>query len=157
MTRRNQLIVGGAIIAAAVAVSAYLWHNREQPVTDNPASQAQSAPSASSSSSNSTNMDPQIAGQIRDAYQKNLADNAPPGMLDLMQGDKKGSKSSDGSLPPLPDPVPVVIPAGHQSTALPPLPGESGTKAKEPAKENTSKETEPKEPLKLPPLDLPNK
>jgi len=152
---------GGAFIVAAVAGSAFLWMNREKPPTDEPAPQAQSGQPAKSSSSTPSSMDPHVAGQIRDAYQKNLADNAPPGMIDLMQGGKGSSTRTDG-LPPLPDPF--VVPAGHQTSSgsgslpdLPPLPGETGSKSKPTTTEKPAKETAPKDLPPLPPLSLPSK
>jgi len=149
MTRKTQLIVGGAIVAAAVAVSAYLWMNREKPPTEDAAAQTQTAPPAKSTEP--AKMDPAVAGQIRDAYQKNLSDNAPPGMIDLMQG--RNGSSSGSNLPPLPDPF--VVPAGHQVPVssepvpnLPPLPGGS---SKPPVPVKAPHEEAPKD-LHLPPL-----
>jgi len=126
MNRKKQLILGAAFVAAGVAVSVLLWMHREKPPTDDPASQTQTAPPANSAEPGK--MDPAVAGQIRDAYQKNLSDNAPPGMIDLMNG-------GGSNLPPLPH-DPFVVPVGHQAPVdsgpvadLPPLPAESKSKA----------------------------
>ena len=91
MTRKTQLIVGAAIVAAGVAVSAYLWITREKPAADDAAAQTRTAPRTKSTEP--AKMDPAVAGQIRDAYQKNLSDNGPPGMVDLMNG-RGGSQTS---------------------------------------------------------------
>ncbi len=154
MTRKTQLIVGAAIVAAGVAVSAYLWITREKPAADDAAAQTQTAPPTKSTEP--AKMDPAVAGQIRDAYQKNLSDNGPPGMVDLMNG-RGGSQTSGSNLPPL---DPFVVPAGHHVPAdtepvpnLPPLPGDLKPKAAP-----TGKAPIPEAPKNLPPLSpVPNR
>jgi hypothetical protein len=68
--------------------------------------------------------DPRVLAQIREAYQRQLAETAPPGMIELMQG---GGRPAAGELPPLPDPF--VVPAGYRpdtapAADLPPLPAD---------------------------------
>jgi hypothetical protein len=149
MNRKKQLILGAAFVAAGVAVSVLLWMHREKPPTDDPAAQTLTTPSTKSDEPGK--MDPAVAGQIRDAYQKNLSDNAPPGMVDPMNG-------GGSNLPPLPH-DPFVVPVGHQVPVdsgpvvdLPPLPTE--TKSKSPV---VVPKTNPEALKDLPELPAPGK
>jgi hypothetical protein len=121
VTRKTQFLVSAAALLGVAAV-AVLWLRHG--TTDTPAPQPDPTPAASAQSpSGDTPPDPQVMGQIREAYQKSLAENAPPGMVELMQGPDAGKP---GDLPPIPDPF--VVQAGSKgdsgpaSGELPPLP-----------------------------------
>jgi hypothetical protein len=129
MTRKTRFFVPAAAALLGLAVVTALWWHHGSTATDNPAPQPEASPSAQVAPSDQP-PDPQVMGQIRDAYQKSLAENAPPGMIELMQG--QGGQAGD--LPPLADPF--VVPAGHQGDAgpssgdLPPLPAAEAGKPK---------------------------
>lgn len=129
MTRKTQFLVSASAALLGLAVVAVLWLRHG--AADNPTPPPDPAPAVTAQSpSPETPPDPEVMGQIRDAYQKSLAENAPPGMIELMQGQKTGQPSD---LPPIPDPF--VVPAGHQTDGstpaeLPPLPSDTKGKPK---------------------------
>jgi hypothetical protein len=119
VTTKTRYLVpaAAALLGLAVATALWLYHGAAAP-GDGPPPDAAPPVSAQAAPAEQPT-DPQVLGQIREAYQKSLAENAPPGMIELMQG----SGSQPGDLPPLPDPF--VVPAGHQGGPtgdLPPLP-----------------------------------
>jgi hypothetical protein len=128
-TRKTQILVSATAALLGLAVVAVLWLRHGS--ADNSPPQHEPAPAVSAQSpSAETPPDPEVMGQIREAYQKSLAENAPPGMIELMQG-PNASKPND--LPPIPDPF--VVPAsgtgdGSSSGELPPLPSSTNGKPK---------------------------
>jgi hypothetical protein len=131
VTLKTKFLVPAAAALLGLAVVTALWlrHGSE---ADNPTPQPEPTPPVSAQSKPAdAPTDPEVMGQIREAYQKSLAENAPPGMIELMQGP---GAAPPGDLPPIPDPF--LIPAGHQDTAgpssgeLPPLPSGAGGKPK---------------------------
>jgi hypothetical protein len=151
VTRKKQLVLGAAAVAVGAAVSAFMWLNREKPPADDPAPEAHSTPAAQSNPKDST--DPRLMGQVREAYQQSLGENAPPGMVELMEG-----RSGSGTLPPLPDPF--VTPAGHHagsgsSVELPPLPSDLERKSKPLPAPAAGKKPKEEPDVSLPPLPPP--
>jgi hypothetical protein len=124
VTRKTQILVPSAAALLGLAVVAALWlRHAQEPAPTDPEPAA--APSAKAKPAD-VPTDPQMVSEIRDAYQSSLAENAPPGMIELMQGKGAGQP---GEPPPLADPF--VVPAGHTGDAgasgdLPPLPTAGG-------------------------------
>ncbi len=147
MTRKTQFLVSAAAALLGLAVVTVLWLRHG--AADNPTPPPEPAPAAQAAPSDGP-PDPQVMSQIREAYQQSLAENGPPGMVELMQGPKA---SQPGELPPLPDPF--VVPAGHsegQSADLPPLPASGKPKPLPPLDTAPVVEKAPKE---APSPDLP--
>jgi hypothetical protein len=92
-----RLAIGAAVFAVA-AVCMFWLTGRSQPAKKDTPSQANAAPPAAEPPAP---IDPHVLAEVGHAYRKSLAESAPPGMLDLMQG--KGQPGAD-ELPPLPDP-----------------------------------------------------
>jgi hypothetical protein len=147
VTRKTQLGLTAAAVLLGLAVTAGWWlmHGHATPPADPPQVQAPDGPP-----------DPHRLGLVREAYQQDLKENGPPGMVEMMQGNG-GAPAAD--LPPLPDPF--VIPAGYQPSApsssadLPPLPPLPPEKPQPPAPEKSSapdKPMAPGGPSDLPPL-----
>jgi hypothetical protein len=138
VTRKTQilLVTAAALVGLAGATALWLTH-------DDGASQTQNTPAPAQPDGPP---DPQALSEVRKAYQDELAKDAPPGMIELMQGPDKG-QTKPGELPPLPDPF--VVPAGHQSGGssgeLPPL-------DPVPAAKPAAKEARPPNLPPLPPL-----
>jgi hypothetical protein len=131
VTRKTRFLVPAAAALLGLAVVAALWWHHGSTATDTPAPPPETTPSPSAQAAPADQPpDPQMLGQIREAYQKSLAEDAPPGMVELMQGPSAGQP---GDLPPLPDPF--VVPAGAKgnsapSADLPPLPPPESGKPK---------------------------
>ena len=164
MSRKTQ--VGLAVAAVVFVVSAvtafWLTGSGDKPADDTPSqTHTTSTPPAPPGP-----IDPQALAEVREAYQKSLAENAPPGMLELMQGSGGHQPirspgffdSSEGSnLPPVTDPF--VTPARFQPDTpgdLPPLPPELAARpellpppTEVPSAEKVAKEGQPND---LPPL-----
>jgi hypothetical protein len=122
MTRKTQVVLTAAAVLVAFAVVIGLWLTRDgtAPADDTP-SRAHAAPPSANPESPPAPLDPQALAEVREAYRKSLAESAPPGMLELMQGP---GQPADG-LPPLADPF--VTPAQFNpapAADLPPLPPE---------------------------------
>jgi hypothetical protein len=154
MTRKTR--VGLAVAAVLFVISAvtafWLTGGGDKPADDTP-SQAHTTPPPPAPPGP---IDPQALAEVREAYQKSLAENAPPGMLELMQG----SGHPAGDLPPLTDPF--VTPARFQPDTpgdLPPLPPELAARpellpppTEVPAAGKVTKEDQPGDLPPLPPL-----
>jgi hypothetical protein len=131
VTRKTRFLVSAAAALLGLAVVTALWWHYGSTPADNPAPQPEATPSPSAQAAPTDQpTDPQMLGQIREAYQKSLAEGAPPGMIELMQGPGAGQP---GDLPALPDPF--VVPAGAKgdsapSADLPPLPPTESGKPK---------------------------
>jgi hypothetical protein len=157
VTRKTQFIVSTAAALLGLAVVAVLWlHHGHDTASDKPASPPETAQSeAAGAAPNNEPVDPQVMSQVREAYQKSLAEGAPPGMIELMQGP---GNSQPGDLPPLPA-DPLVIPAGHHESSgssadLPPLPPNPTGKPK-PLPQLDATPTGEKTPKEAPSPDLP--
>jgi hypothetical protein len=128
VTRKTQLglAAAGVLIGLGLAIVLWLTRGTDAP-PDNSPPPAQTAPTAAATPDDGQ-ADPAVISQIRAAYQKSLADSAPPGMVDLMQGT---GEPGAGDLPPLPDPF--VVPARYNPEPvspgdLPPLPPDLAAK-----------------------------
>src|SRR5438552_3584519 len=105
MTRKTkvQLAAAGVVFALVAVTTFWLTGHSRTPADDAP-SQAHTTPPSAPPESPAP-IDQQGLAEVREAYRKSLAENAPPGMLELMQGP---GQPADG-LPPLADPF--VTPA----------------------------------------------
>ena len=120
MTRKTQIALTAAGVFALAAVAAFwLTPGVPRPADDNVSPPHAAPPSAAPGPP--APVDPQALAEVREAYRQTLAENAPPGMLELM----RGSAESADSLPPPTDPF--ATPARLRPAAtgdLPPLPPE---------------------------------
>jgi hypothetical protein len=156
VTRKTQLVVAGAVALTGLAVVTALWLTQGNvPPPDDTPSQAHTTPPAPDLVKDAP-IDPQAMADVREAFQKSMAEGAPPGMLELMQGSSAG-KSGTSDLPPLSPPDPLVTPVKYSSSPsadLPPLPpaGAAPPKLLPPPDESPAAAKKPKE---APASDLP--
>lgn len=129
MTRKTQfgLTAAAALLGLGLVTTLWLTHGKDAPPDDTPP-RAHTTPAAGASDAapNEDPTDPQVLALTRAAYQQHLADGAPPGMVELMQGPGAGQPGAP-DLPPLPDPF--VAPARYDPEpvspgGLPPLPAD---------------------------------
>ncbi len=155
MTRKTRLMLSAAAALVGLVVATAVWLTRgESPPPDDPDTQAHATSPRPAPSEEPT--DPHVAAQIRKAYQDSLAETAPPGMVELMQGPGTAPQGPN-ELPPLRDPF--VTPARYSpspSGDLPPLPPELAARPEllPPPDESpaTNKAAPPGELPPLPPL-----
>jgi hypothetical protein len=124
VTRKKQIALTAATVALGLAAVTALWLSQgAAPPTDESDSPSPTAKSHQPAPPEEPN-DPRMMAQFREAYRDSLAGNAPPGMLELMDGPNAATRP--GELPPLTDPF--VSPAKYNPSAssadLPPLPPE---------------------------------
>jgi hypothetical protein len=126
VTRKTQFGMSVAAAVIGLAVVTALWLTRPNTPPPDDAAPPTTPPAASDPTSPEEMQDPRVLAQVRQAYQQQLAQGAPPGMIELMEG---GGPAA-GELPPLPDPF--VVPAGYRPESapaadLPPLPPDLAT------------------------------
>jgi hypothetical protein len=120
VTRKKQVVWTVAAATLGLAAVTALWLSRD---ADAPADESEAPTHATRSTEHPADVptDPQALAEIRQAYQSSLAQNAPPGMLELMDGSRAGKADE---LPPLPDPflTPARYSPPGSAVELPPLP-----------------------------------
>jgi hypothetical protein len=134
MTRKTQAVLTAAVVLTGLAVGIPLWLTRDtpSPVAEAPPAHTDSTPSGQPPAP----LDPQALAEVREAYQQVIAEGAPPGMADWLQGRDRQvtpvryNPEPDPNLPPLPPDLaarPELLPPPEESSAgppaeLPPLP-----------------------------------
>jgi hypothetical protein len=120
MSRRTQIVLTSVVLfALAAGVGFWMVPGIPAPADSSPSQTHPAPPSATPEPP--APMDPQALAEVREAYRKSLAQNAPPGMIELMQA----RDLPPDSLSPPTDPF--VTPARFNpspATDLPPLPAE---------------------------------
>ncbi len=131
MTRKMLVVLTVALVLAGLAVVIPLWLMRNSAPPPADATTAVPSEPTSSSQQPPAPLDPQALAEVREAYQKVMAEGAPPGLAELLQGrdthvtQVRYDEESSGDLPPLPPELasrPELLPPPDESTDLPPLP-----------------------------------
>jgi hypothetical protein len=131
VTRKTQVVLTVAVVLTGLAVVIPLWLTRHSapPVAD--ATGGTHSDSMPSAQQPPAPLDPQALADVREAYQKVMAEGAPPGLAELLQGrdthvtQVRYDEQPPGDLPPLPAELasrPELLPPPDESSDLPPLP-----------------------------------